>query len=141
MGNASTLVQSDDWAALIADAKTRECYMNMDSIPKDFMGPKVPPATYGPPQARFSNMRGLKRPGLRHRSYDHMESRSGTPSEDDEKTNSSFVPRNGNYRSFKQPFENSLDDFDLSGDRSRDAWQQGIQKRPNSTPAAGKKDP
>ncbi|KAJ0777255.1 putative P-loop containing nucleoside triphosphate hydrolase, DNA2/NAM7 helicase, helicase [Helianthus annuus] len=63
MGNASTLVQSDDWAALIADAKTRECYMDMDSIPKDFMGPPA----YGPPQARFSNMRGLKRPGLRHR--------------------------------------------------------------------------
>ncbi|KAI3685395.1 hypothetical protein L6452_34637 [Arctium lappa] len=142
MGNASTLVQSDDWAALIADAKTRECYMDMDSLPKDFMAPKVPPPVYGPPQARFSNMRGLKRPGLRHRSYDHMESRSGTPSEDDEKSNSSFAPRNGNYRPFKPPTENnSLDDFDQSGDRSRDAWQHGIQKRPNSTPVTGKRDP
>lgn len=141
MGNASTLVQSDDWAALIADAKTRECYMDMDSVPKDFMGPKVPPPAYGPPQARFSNMRGLKRPGLRHRSYDYMESRSGTPSEDDEKTNSSFAPRNGNYRPFKPPMENSLDDFDQSGDHSRDAWQHGIQKRTNSTSVAGKRDP
>ncbi|KVH98564.1 helicase sen1 [Cynara cardunculus var. scolymus] len=142
MGNASTLVQSDDWAALIADAKTRECYMDMDSLPKDFLAPKVSPPVYGPPQARFSNMRGLKRPGLRHRSYDHMESRSGTPSEDDEKTNSSFAPRNGNYRPFKPPTENnSLDDFDQSGDRSRDAWQHGIQKRPNSTPVTGKRDP
>ncbi|KAJ9560507.1 hypothetical protein OSB04_005667 [Centaurea solstitialis] len=142
MGNASTLVQSDDWAALIADAKTRECYMDMDSLPKDFLAAKVPPPVYGPPQARFSNMRGLKRPGLRHRSYDHMESRSGTPSEDDEKTNSSFPPRNGNYRPFKPTTEsNSLDDFDQSGDRSRDAWQHGIQKRPNSTPVTGKRDP
>lgn len=142
MGNASTLVQSDDWAALIADAKTRECYMDMDSVPKDFMGPKVPPPAYGPPQARFSNMRGLKRPGLRHRSYDYMESRSGTPSEDEEKTNSSlFAPRNGNYRPFKPPMETSLDDFDQSGDHSRDAWQHGIQKRPNATPVAEKRDP
>lgn len=134
MGNASTLVQSEDWAALIADAKTRECYMDMDSIPKDFMGP--PPSAYGPPQSRFSNNRGLKRPGLRHRSYDHMDSRS----EDDEKTNSSFSSRNGNYRPFKSPTEGSLDDFDQSGDRSRDAWQHGIQKRPNSTPVTGKRD-
>ncbi|KAK9073014.1 hypothetical protein SSX86_007336 [Deinandra increscens subsp. villosa] len=138
MGNASALVKSEDWAALIADAKTRECYTDMDSIPKDFMGPKVPPPpVYGPPQARFSNMRGLKRPGLRNRSYDHMESRS----EDDEKSNSSFPSRNGNYRPFKQPVDGSLDDFDQSGDRSRDAWQHGIQKRPNSTPVTGKRDP
>ncbi|KAI7754256.1 hypothetical protein M8C21_018015, partial [Ambrosia artemisiifolia] len=135
MGNASTLVQSDDWAALIADAKTRECYMDMESIPKDFMGPKVPPPpAYGPPQARFSNMRGLKRPGLRHRSYDHMDSRS----EDDERNTKS---KNGNYRAFKPPIDGFLDDFDQSGDRSRDAWQHGIQKRPNSTPVTGKRDP
>ncbi|KAI3819831.1 hypothetical protein L1987_13683 [Smallanthus sonchifolius] len=137
MGNASTLVQSDDWAALIADAKTRECYMDMDSLPKDFVALKVPPPAYGSPQARFSNTRNLKRPGFRYRSYDHTESRS----EDDEKTNSSFPPRNGNYRPFKAPTEGSLDDFDQSGDRSRDAWQHGIQKRPNSTPLAGKRDP
>nr|XP_043638503.1 uncharacterized ATP-dependent helicase C29A10.10c [Erigeron canadensis] len=140
MGNASTLIQSDDWAALIADAKTRECYMDMDLIPKDFMGQKVPPLSYSPPQARFSNMRSLKRPSSRHRSYDHMDSRPGTPSEDDEKTYSSFAPRNGNYRPFKTPMEGSLDDFDQSGDRSREAWQHGIQKRPNSTPVAGKRD-
>ncbi|KAL8225543.1 hypothetical protein R6Q57_018100 [Mikania cordata] len=138
MGNASALVKSDDWAALIADAKTRECYTDMDSIPKDFMGPKVPPpSVYGPPQARFSNMRGLKRPGLTHRSYDHIDSRS----EDDEKTNLSFSSRNGNHRPFKPPTDGSLDDFDQSDDRSRDAWQHGIRKRPNSTPVTGKQDP
>lgn len=137
MGNASTLVQSDDWAALIADAKTRECYMDMDSLPKDFVAFKAQQPTYGSSQSRFSNTRNLKRPGFRYRSYDHMESRS----EDDEKTNSSFPPRNGNYRPFKAPTEGSLDDFDQSSDRSREAWQQGIQKRPNSTPLAGKRDP
>nr|GEW55817.1 uncharacterized ATP-dependent helicase C29A10.10c isoform X1 [Tanacetum cinerariifolium] len=136
MGNASTLVQSDDWAALIADAKTRECFTDMESLPKDFLVSKVPPPpTYGPPQSRFSNMRGLKRPGLRHRPYDHMESRSGTPSEDDEKTNSSFAARNGNYRSFKPPYESSLDDFDQSSDRSRDAWQHGASGHDKSTKA------
>ncbi|XP_076900625.1 putative ATP-dependent helicase C29A10.10c isoform X2 [Bidens hawaiensis] len=137
MGNASTLVQSDDWAALIADAKARECYMDMDSVPKDFMVSKVPPSAYGSQQTRFSNTRSAKRPWLRYRSYDHTESRS----EDDEKPNSSFPPRNGNYRPFKAPTEGSLDDFDESGDRSRDAWQHGIQKRPNSTPLSGKRDP
>ncbi|KAI3725371.1 hypothetical protein L1987_65158 [Smallanthus sonchifolius] len=108
MGNATTLVQSDDWAALIADTKTRECYMDMDSLPKDFVALKVPPPAYGSPQARFSNTRNLKRPGFRYRSYDHTESRS----EDDEKTNASFPPRNRNYRPFKAPTEGSLDDFD-----------------------------
>ncbi|XP_076897911.1 uncharacterized protein LOC143551337 [Bidens hawaiensis] len=137
MGNASTLVQSDDWAALIADAKARECYMDMDSVPKDFMVAKVPPPAYGSQQTRFSNTRSAKRPGFRYRSYDHTESRS----EDDEKSNSSFPPRNGNYRPFKAPTEGSLDDFDESDDQSRDAWQHGIQKRPNSTPLSGKRDP
>ncbi|KAL3514090.1 hypothetical protein ACH5RR_026807 [Cinchona calisaya] len=138
MGNANALVKSDDWASLIADAKDRNCYMDMDSLPKDFVLPKSSP--YPSYQAKIPSNRGLKT-GLRHRPYDvHMESRSGTPSEDDEKSNTSSITRNGSYRSLKMPIENSLDDFDQSSDKSRDAWQYGIQKKHNSAGAPGKRD-
>lgn len=133
MGNANALVQSEDWAALIADAKTRKCYMDMDTLPKDFLLPKA--ASHAPPPTNMSNNRGL-RSGLRHRIYDpHMEPRSGTPSEDDEKPNALHV-RNGNYRPPKPSLDNSLNDFD---DRSRDAWQNGIQRRQN-TAGIGRRD-
>lgn len=130
MGNAGALTQSDDWAALIADSKARNCYMDMDSLPKEFsvaLAAKAP--GYGPLQGKIPhNARGLRSAGQRHRSFDmNMESRSGTPSEDDEK-----VSRNGNYRPFKPPLENSLDDFDQSGEKYRDAWQHGIQKKQSS---------
>lgn len=125
-------MKSDDWAALITDAKGRNCYMDMDSLPKDFQVSKGP--SYTPlPGKVFSNMRGLRSAGPRNRSLDmHIESRSGTPSEDDEKSNSSIIFRNGNYRSLKPPVENSLDDFDQSGDKSREAWQYGIQQKQSS---------
>lgn len=138
MGNANALIQSDDWAALIADAKSRDCYMDMDSLPKDFLVPKGP---YTPlPGKVLSNSRGLRSGGPRHRSFDmHMESRSGTLSEDDEKSGVA-ISRNGSYRPFRPPFENSLDDFDQSGDRSKDAWQYGIQKKQNSSGVVAKRD-
>ncbi|KAL0284351.1 UNVERIFIED_CONTAM: Helicase SEN1 [Sesamum radiatum] len=92
MGNANALVQSEDWAALIADAKTRNCYLDMDSLPKDFIPES---STYGTLSSKISSTRGL-RSGPRYRSHDsHMESRSGTPSEEDEKSNISSLPRNG----------------------------------------------
>lgn len=138
MGNANALVKSDDWSSLIKDAKARNCYMDMDSLPKDFVLPKSSP--YPSYQAKNPSSRGM-RTGLRHRPYDvHMESRSGTPSEDDEKTNSSSILRNGSYRSLKLPIENSLDDFDQSSDKSRDAWQYGVQKKHNSAGAMGKRE-
>ncbi|XVE55465.1 hypothetical protein DITRI_Ditri03aG0160800 [Diplodiscus trichospermus] len=148
MGNANALVHSDDWAALIADAKARNCYMDMDSLPKDFpkdllskdfSGPRG--LGFPPSQGKASSMRGLRSAGPRHRSLDvHMDSRSGTPSEDEDKSGTSVISRNGNYRQFKPPMETSLDDFDQSGDKSRDAWQYGIQKKQNSTGAMGKRD-
>ncbi|KAH0679986.1 hypothetical protein KY284_021071 [Solanum tuberosum] len=95
MGNANALVQSEDWVALIADAKTRKCYMDMDTLPNDFLLPNA--ASHVPPPTNMSNNRGL-RFGLRHSIYDpHIEPRSGTTSEDDEKPNALHV-RNGNYR-------------------------------------------
>ncbi|OMO85814.1 putative helicase MAGATAMA 3 [Corchorus capsularis] len=148
MGNANALVQSDDWAALIADARARKCYMDMDSLPKDF--PKDLPSKeflgprglgYPPSQGKVSNMRGLRSAGPRHRSLDmYMDSRSAMPLEDEDKSGTSLISRNGNYRPFKPPMETSLDDFDQSGDRSRDAWQYGIQKKQSSAGVVGKRD-
>ncbi|KAK6257400.1 hypothetical protein QUC31_000859 [Theobroma cacao] len=147
MGNANALVQSEDWAALIADAKARKCYMDMDSLPKDFpkellsnfSGPRG--LGYPPSQGKVSNMRGLRSAGPRHRSLDmHMDSRAGTPSEDEDKSGTSVISRNGNYRPFKPPMETSLDDFDQSGDKSREAWQYGIQKKQSSAGVVGKRD-
>lgn len=138
MGNANALMQSDDWAALITDAKARNCYMDMDSLPKEFLAlVSTKGSGYTSSQTKISNnTRGLRSAGPRHRSMDpHMESRSGTPSEDDEK-----ISRNGHYRPFKPPLENSLDDFDQSGDRSRDAWQHGIQKKQSSGGVVMKRD-
>ncbi|KAM1465290.1 hypothetical protein FF1_043872 [Malus domestica] len=140
MGNASALMQCDDWAALITDAKARNCFMDIETLPKEFRVPKVP--SYAPlPGKPFSNMRGFRSGGPRHRSMDmHMESRSGTPSEDDEKLGVSVISRNGSYRPMKPPYENSLDDFDQSGDKSRDAWQYGIQKKHGPAGVVGRRD-
>ncbi|KAF5442421.1 hypothetical protein F2P56_035079 [Juglans regia] len=139
MGNASALIQSDDWAALVADARTRKCYMEMDSLPKDFLIPKGP--AYTPlPGKGSSNTRGLRSAG-RHRQLDmHMESRSGTPSEDDEKLSGSLIARNGSYRPLKASMEKSLDNFDQLGDKSRDAWQYGTQKKQSSAGFVGKRE-
>nr|XP_043639260.1 uncharacterized ATP-dependent helicase C29A10.10c-like isoform X2 [Erigeron canadensis] len=107
MGNASALVQSEDWAALIADAKARECYMDMDSLPKEFLAAsKVEPPSYGPPPTKFSNARGYVKSGSRQRPYEHMESRVGTSSGDEDKVKSSSTSRNASYR----PFEPSPSD-------------------------------
>lgn len=141
MGNANALMQSDDWGALITDARARKCYMDMDSLPKDFLIPKGPAYTPLPGKVS-SNMRGLRSAGHnRHRPPDmHMESRSGTTSEDDEKSGVSIISRNGNYRPLKPPTENSLDDFDQVGDKSRDAWRYGIQKKQSFAGSVGKRD-
>ncbi|CAH9101521.1 unnamed protein product [Cuscuta europaea] len=143
MGNASALVQSEDWAALIADAKARKCYMDMDCLPKDLLTAKAPPpphAGFGSKVAMSSGSRGLRSGPHRHRLYDpQMESsRSGTPSEEDEKSN---VVRNGthHHRHHKPPhLENSsANEYDhqfVDNNKSRDgaAWQYGgVHKRHN----------
>lgn len=42
LGNANALIKSDDWAALIADAKAKKYYVHMDSIPKEFLSNEIP---------------------------------------------------------------------------------------------------
>lgn len=129
MGNASTLVQCDDWGALIDDAKNRNCYVGMDSLPKDFISE---PSTHNSFSSKNAHSRGL-RSGPRYRSHNsHVESRSGTPSEEDEKSTMPPIPRNGSHRNLRPGAGNSLDGFDQSSDRSRDAWQHGILKKQNA---------
>lgn len=126
MGNASALMKSEDWAALITDARERNCFMEMESLPKDFPVPSFIP--------KAPNARGFRPGGSRIRPIDmqHSETRSGTPSEDDEKlsTRTTTFPRNGNFRR-----ENSVvDDSDQS-------WQHGmIQRRQNFGRPFGRRD-
>ncbi|CAA7408965.1 unnamed protein product [Spirodela intermedia] len=60
VGNANALVQSEDWAALIADAKSRKCYMDVGDIPPEFAA--VPRGSGFPPPAKMvpSGERGLR---------------------------------------------------------------------------------
>ncbi|CAN1841283.1 Helicase SEN1 [Linum perenne] len=62
MGNASSLMKSEDWAALITDAKGRSCFMDMDSLPKDFLVPKGMQGGEG----AASNVRSLRSGGPRY---------------------------------------------------------------------------
>ncbi|XP_071701785.1 probable helicase MAGATAMA 3 [Rutidosis leptorrhynchoides] len=122
MGNASALVQSADWAALIADSKARKCYMDMDSLPKDFLvAPSDEPPSLGPPPlTKLSNTMGdLMRPRVRQRPYEHLEPRveiiPPLPSRDENnnitKINSLSTARIASYRPFKPRIENSKGDF------------------------------
>lgn len=129
MGNANALMQSDDWAALITDAKSRNCFKDMESIPKELL---VLKATHSPEKVSSNDIRGLRTSGQRHRQLDaHPETKSGTPSEDEERSNN-FLRRNGSYRDIK-PTDNSLDNLGHSTDRSRDAMQYGLAKRQNTS--------
>lgn len=122
MGNASALMKSEDWAALITDARARNCFMEMDSLPQDFPLPKVP--SYDP---KAPNGRGFRSGGPRIRSFDaQIESSSGTTPEDNEKLNTSTLARNDHFQK-----DRSMDDFGMSGDRYRDALQHGNQRKQN----------
>lgn len=101
MGNANALMQSDDWAALIADARERKCFMDMDALPKEFSIPKA--SNYAPISSRGSmNTRALRGGGLRQRHVDTFsEMKIGVQPNDDEKS-SMIMSRNGGSRNSKQ---------------------------------------
>lgn len=124
VGNANALMQSEDWAALIADAKARKCFMDLYSIPKDFLPMKVPSNT---PVRNSSNIRNMRTGGgPRPRHLDMFsESRAGMNMRPDEDERLNSVPRNGSYR--------NLDDFGRPVDRPRDNLQFGVPRRPNSS--------
>ncbi|TVU31388.1 hypothetical protein EJB05_23072 [Eragrostis curvula] len=124
VGNANALMQSEDWAALIADAKARKCFMDLESIPKDFLPTKVPSNTPG--RNASNNIRNMRTGGPRPRHLDMLpESRTGMSMRADEDERPNSVPRNGSYR--------NLDEFGRPGDRSRDNMQFGVPRRPNSS--------
>lgn len=90
MGNANALVQSDDWAALIDDAKARKCYLDMDSLPKEFI---PEPPTFGTYSSKIPSARG-QRSEPRYRPQDSFEA----PSEVEEKSAVSYISRYGSHR-------------------------------------------
>ncbi|MCL7049574.1 hypothetical protein MKW94_020211 [Papaver nudicaule] len=56
--NANALKQCDDWVPLISDAKGRNCYLDMESLPKKFLVTRG--STYTPlPGKSFAYTRGL----------------------------------------------------------------------------------
>jgi len=125
VGNANALMQSEDWASLIADAKARKCFMDLDSIPKDFLPMKVPSNTPGRNSSNnIRNMRTGGGPRPRHLDM-FSEPRAGMNMRPDEDERLNSVPRNGSYR--------NLDDFGRPGDRPRDNLQFGVPRRPNSS--------
>ena len=115
-------MQSEDWAALVADAKARKCFIDLDSIPKDFLAMKISSNTPG--RNSSNNIRNMRAGGPRPRHLDMLpDSRIGMRSDDDERLNS--VSRNASNR--------NLDDLGRPGDRSRENLQFGMQRRPNSS--------
>ncbi|XP_057794534.1 helicase sen1-like isoform X2 [Salvia miltiorrhiza] len=95
MGNASALVQSDDWAALIDDAKARNCYLDMDSLPKEFI---PEPSTYGSFSSKISSARGLRSEPSYRPQESYVNSGFGTPSEVEEKSTLPYISRLGSHR-------------------------------------------
>ncbi|XP_077213886.1 uncharacterized protein LOC143848744 isoform X3 [Tasmannia lanceolata] len=126
MGNANALMQSDDWAALILDAKARDCYVAMDSIPKEFLVPKA--SIYTPLPGKSSRV--MRMAGLRHRQLEMLpEPKPATLLEGDEKSNTSILT-NGSYRDFKPPVEDSIHDLEQSGEKPRKVQNlAGVFKR------------
>ncbi|KAL5225398.1 hypothetical protein ABZP36_012037 [Zizania latifolia] len=121
VGNANSLMQSEDWAALIADAKARKCFIDLDSIPKDFLAMKI---SNIPGRNTSNNIRNIRTGGPRPRHLEMLpESRVSISPDEDER--SSSVLRNGSYR--------NLDDLGRPGDRARDNLPFGIPRRPNSS--------
>ncbi|KAK8921098.1 putative helicase MAGATAMA 3 [Platanthera zijinensis] len=134
VGNANALMQSDDWAVLITDAKARNCFKDTSSIPKEFMGAKGSVYTAG--KVSSNNARSFRNAGHRSRHVEMMpENKSVPPSEDEEKS-PSFAPRNGSYRNLKSA-EISTDEIGNSGDRPRD---YGVAKRQSSALGGFRRD-
>uniref|UniRef100_A0A7N0ZSZ6 Uncharacterized protein n=1 Tax=Kalanchoe fedtschenkoi TaxID=63787 RepID=A0A7N0ZSZ6_KALFE len=64
LGNANALIKSDDWAALISDAKERKCYVHMNSIPQKFLPSNELPNP--PASSNTRNFRSGPGPGRRY---------------------------------------------------------------------------
>ncbi|XP_051185779.1 probable helicase MAGATAMA 3 [Lolium perenne] len=120
IGNANALMQSEDWAALVADAKARKCFMDLSSIPSDFLPMNNSSNTRG---MNFSNnTRNMRASGPRPMHFSMLsEPRIGMRSGEDDQSNS--FPRNGSYRNPDV----------RPGDRSGENLQFGTTRRPNAS--------
>ncbi|KAJ0987929.1 hypothetical protein J5N97_006285 [Dioscorea zingiberensis] len=136
VGNANALMQSEDWAALVGDSKSRKCFMDMDKIPKEFLVPRG--SAYLSAKASSNNLRSLRTSGQRQRHLEMLpEPGYIVHSEDKEKSNT-FLPRNGSYRNLSLT-DNSSDGLGQSGGRSREIFQNSNAKR-QSTPGTFGRD-
>lgn len=109
MGNANALMQSEDWAALIEDAKSRKCYMDMENIPKEFLS-LGKGSSSSTSLKNSNNARGFR-------------SRPGMKPDFDEDRHNQYIPRNGSYR--------NLDDRDRDPPMPRrmNSFSSNISKR------------
>lgn len=89
MGNANALMQSDDWASMITDAKSRNCFKDTDSVPKDLLVLKG--SAHSPEKAPCNDIRNLRSSGQRHRQLDmYPDTKPGTQAEDEDRSNNFF---------------------------------------------------
>eukprot|EP01018_Ginkgo_biloba_P000122 Gb_34450 [translate_table: standard] len=131
MGNAAALMQSEDWAALIADAKSRDCFMDMESVPKEFFVPKTPAFTLS--QARGSaNSRVPRSTGPKPGLVDMSAEPKGPQVNDNKELNS--IAKNGIYRSSRAQAEHSLEDCGPSSEKPRETGQHGLLRADRVVP-------
>lgn len=130
MGNAAALKQSNDWSALIDDAKARGCYMDMDSLPRDFFPSRH--SAFASAQARPPPiMRAARLGGSNQRQPDTFVDSTGLRQNDE---NLNVIARNGAYRSSRAHSEYPPEDFGTSSEKSKDAWQQPLVRPDRAAP-------
>ncbi|KAJ3678320.1 hypothetical protein LUZ60_002123 [Juncus effusus] len=110
VGNANALMQSEDWAALIDDAKSRKCFTDMENIPKEFFSYFNNNNNNNNKGSSSSNM--SRNPSIRNFSRPKP-----GPKFDDEKPNP-YLTRNGNYRnSDEMPHHRRMNSSSFSNKR------------------------
>ncbi|XP_057823525.2 uncharacterized protein LOC131035819 isoform X2 [Cryptomeria japonica] len=130
MGNAAALKQSSDWSALIEDSKSRGCFMDMESLPRDFL--VVKQSSIASSQARvLPHMRPPRLGGPIQRQPDAHGEGPGVWMNDDR---SNSVAKNGAYRNSRANLEHCLEDFGSASEKSRDAWQQSLARADRVVP-------
>lgn len=130
MGNAAALKQSNDWSALIDDAKARGCYMDMDSLPRDFFPSRH--SAFASSQARPPpNTRTPRLGGSNQRQQDTFADSTGLRQTDE---NLNVIARNGSYRGTRAHLDYPLEDFGTSSEKSKDAWQQHLVRPDRAAP-------
>ncbi|KAH9293850.1 hypothetical protein KI387_040947, partial [Taxus chinensis] len=101
-GKAAALKQSSDWSALIEDAKSRDCFMDMESVPRDFFL-VIKPSSFASSQTRAApNMRAPRLGGPNQNQSDAYGDGGGVWMNDE---GSGSIAKNGAYRSSRANLE------------------------------------